>query len=271
MSALADILPDLDHAFRPGLPMERLRTQAPAAFADRPFGAVSPSYRFISTRNLVAALLEAGFVATEARQARARGERAGYSRHLLRFRPLHTEITLDEAVPEIAIVNAHDGTCAYQVRAALFRPLCTNGLLARLGDFGAIHVPHRGNVVANVVEAAGLILAGFTPVAEQVRAMVRTELAAADQEQFARDAAALRWDEPDRIAPAALLERRRDTDRGADLWTVYNVLQENLIRGGVRYRTSTGRDVRARGIRAIREDVRINTGLWQAAVDRIAA
>ena len=66
-------------------------------------------------------------------------------------------------------------------------------------------------------------------------------------------------------------ERRRPADERDDLWTVYNVLQENLIRGGVRYRSASGRELRSRGIRAIRDDVRINSRLWQAAVARSAA
>jgi hypothetical protein len=267
----AEVLPAVDHAFRPGISLERLRCQAPAAFADRPFGAVSPSYRFISTRDLVAALLEAGLVATDARQTRARGERAGYSRHMLRFRPLRTEVALDEAIPEIAVLNAHDGTSAYQVRAALFRPVCTNGLLAKLGDVGMIYVPHRGNVVANIVDAAQRILADFDGVAHSVRAMTRTALTGPAQRAFAREASLLRWEAPDRVAPDALLERRRPADAGDDLWTVYNVVQENLIRGGVRYRSDSGRQIRSRGIGAIREDVRINTRLWQAAIARIVA
>jgi len=102
-----DSLPAHVHAFRPGLSLERLRSQAPAAFADNPFARVSASYRFISTRELVGALLYAGFAATEARQSRARGDRAGYTRHLLRFRPLRTAVELEEAIPEVVIVNAH--------------------------------------------------------------------------------------------------------------------------------------------------------------------
>ena len=47
-----------------------------------------------------------------------------------------------------------------------------------------------------------------------------------------------------------------------DLWRVYNTVQENLIRGGMHARSANGRLGRTRGIRAIREDVRINTQLW---------
>ena len=266
-----DSVSSFDQAFRPGLSVERLRSQAPAAFAESPFGRVSPAYRFISTRELVWALLDAGFAATEARQARARGERAGYAQHLLRFRPLRTVVALEEAIPEIVVVNAHDGSSAYQVRAGLFRPVCTNGLLAKLGDFGAIYVPHRGNVVANIVEAAQRILGQFEPVTVAVRGMAATHLTDRQQLEFAEEAVSIRWKDERPVLPRRLLEYRRPADVGDDLWRVYNTVQENLIRGGVVSHSPNGRLSRTRGIRAIREDVRINTLLWQAAVARIGA
>jgi len=62
-----------------------------------------------------------------------------------------------------------------------------------------------------------------------------------------------------------LLRARRAADAGSDLWSVYNVVQENLIQGGVLKRAAGGRLTRTRKVRAIREDVRINTGLWAIA------
>ena len=180
-------------------------------------------------------------------------------------------MTLEDAIPEIVIVNAHDGTSAYQVRAGLYRPICTNGLMTKLGDFGIIHVPHRGNVVANIVEAAQRILSQFEPVAVAVRGMVATYLSDRAQLEFAERAVAIRWRDERPIRARQLLGARRPADVGDDLWRVYNTVQENLIRGGVVSQSASGRLRRTRGIRAIREDVRINTELWQAAVDRIAA
>jgi hypothetical protein len=49
-------LPPVDHAFRLRLGIERLRTQAPAVFAEGPFSNVNPGYRFLLTGDLVAAL-----------------------------------------------------------------------------------------------------------------------------------------------------------------------------------------------------------------------
>ncbi len=67
---------------------------------------------------------------------------------------MRESITLIDAVPEIVLINSHDGTSAYTLRAGLYRPICTNGMMVQLGEFGLIHVPHRGNVVADVVVGA---------------------------------------------------------------------------------------------------------------------
>lgn len=62
---------------------------------------------------------------------------------------------------------------------------------------------------------------------------------------------------------------RRPIDDGNDLWRVFNVVQENVMRGGITGRSAKGRASRSRAIRAIREDVRINNDLWQLAVTMI--
>jgi hypothetical protein len=46
----------------------------------------------------------------------------------------------------------------------------------------------------------------------------------------------------------------------------YNVIQENVVAGGVRSCSRTGRASRTRAIRAKRENIRINPGLWNHAV-----
>ena len=142
-------------AFARPIDIKQLASQVPAAFSDRPAEHTSSNYVFISTKQLVSSLLDAGFIATQARQAGVRGPiGAAYARHMLHFQPQRQSVTLLDAIPQIVLINSHDGRSAYQLRAGLYRPICTNGLLTRLGDFGLIHVPHRGNVVQNVIDAA---------------------------------------------------------------------------------------------------------------------
>ena len=50
--------------------------------------------------------------------------------------------------------------------------------------------------------------------------------------------------------------RERSADSGDSLWLTMNRVQENLVRGGLRGRSSTGRRVRTRAIHSVQEDVR---------------
>jgi hypothetical protein len=68
------------------------------------------------------------------------------------------------------------------------------------------------------------------------------------------------------VFPDQLLDARRDADFGNTLWLTYNVIQENLVAGGLHGHSASGRSSRTRAIRAIREDVRINVGLWNHAM-----
>lgn len=248
-----------------------LAQSAPAAFAQTPdVTRTSRHYQFISTARLIDALLEAGFEPTRAQQTRSReGSSPHHARHMIRFSYVKTTLSLIDAVPELILINSHDASSAYTLRAGLFRPLCTNGLVSQIGDFGLLHVPHRGNIIHNVVDGALQIAAGFNDITQLVEQMAARTLSDPERRDFA--AAALRVRYPDSeqhvpVLPDQLLSARRHADFGNSLWLTYNVVQENLVAGGLHGRAASGRASRTRAIRAIREDIRINVGLWNHAM-----
>lgn len=263
-----------DFAFNGGLSLVDLHRSVPAAFADRAFSATRPSYIFISTAQLVSALLEAGFEATHARQVNARGERARFAKHMIRFRHIRESVTLVDAVPEVILINSHDATSAYELRAGLYRPVCCNGLMVRMGDFGLIRVPHRGrDVMEDVVKGALAITEGFSGIGAAIERMAHTQLIEAERMQFAEAARAIRYRDGQHppIPAAQLLQAHSPLDDGSDVWHTYNVVQRNIMQGGMTGRTATGRNTRTRPIRAVKEDVRINTALWHQAMALIRA
>jgi hypothetical protein len=166
------------------------------------------------------------------------------------------------------LINAHDGTSAYRLLAALYRPLCTNGLLCRMGDWAVIRVAHRSSVIADVVAGALQITAQFEQIGTTVTAMAARILTDDEQLAFAHTAYEIRYAKVKTrpaFAPSKLLEARRAADALPTLWHTFNRCQEASLAGGLLYRSRTQRLVRTRRIRNIREDVRVNTALWQAA------
>lgn len=58
---------------------------------------------------------------------------------------------------------------------------------------------------------------------------------------------------------------RRTDDSRADLWSMFNRTQENLIKGGLRARAANGRRQINRPVQGIDNGIRLNRALWLLA------
>lgn len=150
---------------------------------------------------------------------------------------------------------------------------CTNGLIVSKTAFPTLSVAHRGNIVDDVVAHALGLSERFDILAARVERMEQRRMFKDEQIAFAERALRLRYSAVGRegMASSRLLECRRIEDGGDDLYSVLNRIQENLIRGGLMRRAANGRLVRMRKITSIKEDVRINSGLWDLAAEVLAA
>lgn len=261
------------NAFHQGMSLEAVRSRAPAVFALSPDHRLSEKYTFIPTERVLAGLMAAGFLAVEVQQTSTRRACPFHARHIVRLRPRFQTVQLKDSVAEIVFLNSHDGTTASQVRMGLFRVVCTNGLIVSHGAFPAYCVPHRGNVVDDVVAGALRVAETFETLAAQVERMEHRKLLKDEQLAFAEQALALRFGTlgDSGMQPSQLLVCRRPEDAGDDLWRVFNRCHEHLLRGGLCRRSATGRLSRTRGIRSIRRNVALNGQLWDLASQMTAA
>jgi hypothetical protein len=268
---IAEAAPKYVHLNDRSLALEDIRRSAPAVFAPGASLKTGRNYTFIPTGKVVAGLMDAGFVPVGARQTKSRGG-VEHARHVVRLRRRFETVQLRDSVPEIVLLNSHDGTSAYQLRAGLFRLVCLNGLMVSIGTIAAIRVTHRGDVVDDVVTGALTLSERFGEVGAYVERMEQRVLYQDERHAFARRALSLRYDDSQRdgLTTDDALRARRAEDAGSDLWRTYNVLQESVLRGGLTRRLPSGRLSRTRRITAIREDVRLNGGLWDLATSYLA-
>lgn len=252
-----------------------LRRLAPSIFAESPMTGVSSRYRFASTASIIETLRGEGWEPVRAEQQPVRLEaRAGFQMHMIRF-ARRDDITafssriLGDVRPELILRNSHDRSSSFRIDAGLFRLACLNGLVVSDRLIDRVTVPHVRVSLQAFVHAASHISERSPLAAETINRWRAHRLTAAAQTAFATQASALRWPDADfSNIPSApgLLRVRRAADSGDDLWSVFNVLQENLIRGGVRYfHPQTGGRGKSRAIRSITENVRLNQELWQLA------
>ena len=115
--------------------------------------------------------------------------------------------------------------------------------------------PHPVNGYDEVIEDAPRTL-------EKIEGWKAIELTGPQREAFASAVAEVR-DATVKVEPRQLLAPRRAEDRKPDLWSTANVVQENLMKGGIRgVSGTTGRRIRTRGVSSVAEDVRLNRALW---------
>jgi len=267
----------LASSFRYGSPMlrseyplsdDQIRRVAPSIFADGKHQSRSERYTYIPTIDVLRGLRNEGFQPFMVCQTRVRDQdKREFTKHMIRMR--HADEITGEEANEIILLNSHDGTSSYQMLAGAFRFVCQNGMVA--GEtVGEVRVPHKGNIVQNVIHGAFDVLDGFDLIREQKVGMRAVTLDREEQHAFARSALALRYDPTDADTPAPvtesqLLTPRRFEDRRDDLWTIFNRTQENLTKGGLHGRSRSGRSMSTRPITGIDQNVKLNRALWMLA------
>jgi len=270
MQALASRFGRNVNSFRSDAPLsdDKIRSVAPSIFADSAHESRSQRYSYIATIDILNGLRKEGFEPFMVAQTKVRDDaRREHTKHLMRLRHA-SQITGAEA-NEIVLLNSHDGSSVFQLIAGQFRFVCANGMVC--GDIDSdVRVQHKGNVVERVVSGAFEVLDGFTRVVEERETMKALTLSADEQTVFAKAAIELKYDTE--LAPAPITENqvlaaRRMADRGSDLWTTMNKVQENLVRGGLDSRTARGQRTRTRPVAGIDQGVKLNRALWVLATE----
>ena len=259
------------------LTLEQIGQRAPSALAARPFDAMSAKYGFIPTVGVIQAMIAAGFQPFSAVQSRTRVVGKGdFTKHMIRFRRQDVgQLVVGDVIPEVVLINSHDGTSAYKLIAGLYRLVCSNGMIVSDGEIDAINIAHKGNIVGEVIEGSLRLIADTQKSLGTVRNWAQLQLTDGEQHAFADSAHTLRFADSDGkvttpITADQLLVPRRREDVGSDLWHTLNRVQENVIAGGLHaiQRDAEGRRVRrvsTRRINGIDQDVRLNRALWALA------
>lgn len=238
---------------------------APSILATEAHESRGERYAFIPTIDVLDGLRSEGFQPFEVRQTKVRDVgRREHTKHMVRLRHANALHAVGNEVPEIILINSHDGSSSYQLLSGIFRMVCSNGLIA--GDVhNDVRVRHTGNVVNDVIEGSFEVLQNLQQVTGSIDAMRAVELTEAEQRLLASSAIELRWGDQSPVKPQQLIVPRRYEDNKSDLWTTFNRIQENLVKGGMRGRSATGRRTTTREVGGVNENVKLNRALWQLA------
>jgi hypothetical protein len=248
---------------------DQLYRLAPSIFASTAHESRSERFKAIPTITVIEGLRKEGFLPVRAAQSIARQPgRADFTKHMVRFRKEdRADLRVDDNILEIVLVNGNDGSAAYSLDAGIFRIACLNGMIVKSKDYGSVKVRHTGNAVEKVIEGSYEVLKGAERALAAPQDWGQLQLTERARQAFAVGAHVERFgDAETTITPEQLLIPRRVQDQGRDLWKTFNVIQENVITGGLHgarvpgHRRSTTREVRG-----IDSNVKLNKALWVMA------
>ncbi len=202
---------------------------------------------------------------TKVGEAQDKASGQSMSRHL--YRLCRREDFGKPELPELVVVNSHNGACALQVYTGYFRLICENGMIA--GGKEALRIRHMGHTMEEVLAQIRGVAENFQTAYAKVDAFKCKILSEGEIRDFARKANEIRTELKLRAIgdPMELLVPRRSEDAGSDLWSVFNRVQENLMKGGLNL-AWTADDKRHRASRPIRnivQNVDANRKLWAMA------
>ena len=251
---------------------QEIRMTAPSIFANQPWAETSQNYRFLPTISVVNALRDSGFNVVKAYQSRCRIEGKGdFTKHMIRLRHSNfmNPLNVGDEVPEIVLVNSHDRTSAFKLMLGIFRLVCSNGMVVASEKIECLSVRHSGsdNLLNEVIDVTAEIVNEAPKAIEQINRFKSIPLTPDEQLAFAAGARELMTTSIN-IDPSTLLNARRykdyaNNDGSRDIWKTSNVIQENMIRGGVRGRNAKNRLMRTREVKSVQGDIDINKALWK--------
>lgn len=259
------------------LSTEEIYQRAPAAFSAAKASHLSDRYVSLTTASIIPVMKDYGFEVVQAAQKRGRtANSTEYGQHLLAFADT-TQSFEDGTRPELILYNSNDGGSCVKLFAGIYRMVCSNGIVAGEGFESRTHHTKK---LLTFEDSLRLVVSTLPVMMARVEKMKQVKLDHDQVHDMAVKAVSTRWDsfmnDAKRGAFATattvsnVLRQQRVEDVGNAAWTVFNRVQENIVRGNAFVRSITkahpdGVMRKARPINSIKEAVRINRELWDIA------
>jgi hypothetical protein len=257
------------------LSLDEVRQAAPQAFAANPRPGLSAKYSFLPTSRIISDMDSLGWKVCEAKANRSRTSvNREFGNHIIKF--YHPEVYIQdqegnvESYINVVVMNNHTGTGSFKFELGIFRLVCSNGLIIKDKDMGSFNIRHSGYSFDQLQETLNGAIERLPDMVGRINEYNMITLTAEQQTDFARKALALR-SYGDRVPTAEelaeFLAPRRREDQGDSLWVVLNRIQESVMKGGYHLTNARGRARRAKSIKNIQQDMKLNQQVWELATE----
>jgi hypothetical protein len=260
------------------LTLDEVKQRAKSIFTATAAPTVSDKFTHIPTNRVIEDMEQLGWGVVDAKEVKARKEGTkGFQKHLVVFRNPDVVINGadgDTVFPQILLTNSNDGKNAFTFTAGLFRMVCENGLVISTEQFNDVKMRHMGYTFEELQSQIREMVEQLPLTVESMNKMKQIQLTEEQAQDLAKKALTTRFTEDQveniQIDLDQLLEPTRDEDKGTDLWTVFNVIQEKILNGDFNY-ISGVKQRKARKVKNFKQDMEINQKLFAMAAEFVAA
>lgn len=270
------------------LTKDELKAACPAAFKTEPTNPkVSDRYVHANTETVVDDLAKLGWYPVQAKQCRTNKKSSGIrSLHMIAFQNPNVKIEKvnDDGTrsvdswPRIILTNSHDGFNSFKFLVGMFRLVCSNGLIVgdnEMVNMAIKHINYDFETLRDVVKTS---IEQIPNIVCKMNAMKSTILTEDEKTELAKSVVKIRKGveddekfEIDEETIMDILDPMRNEDKSDDLWTVFNICQEKMIRGEYYDINSGSKPRKQRKITSIKKDIDFNQKLWAVASKFIPA
>jgi hypothetical protein len=273
--------------------------KVPTSFMqDQKHSTKSDIFVAIQPAQIATVLRDQGFNLVHLKSGRARTEeRADHQTTIARYRS-ENELTVGGLHMDLVFKVPHLYG-SLQAFVGTYRQVCSNGLVVGSKFFEAPRIRHTGDALSQLDSLIPALVAKHDQLVDSIREMQARDVTPNQVAEFVREAAFLRLglgtNSPlaiqgeigvSKIKFDDLMRVRRDADKGQDAFSVLNVVQENVMRFGLRYDTQSvdqngriqSRHMTARPVTRNRQgetesvrSVDMNASLWDIAAKILMA
>ena len=164
-----------------------------------------------------------------------------------------------DAVATMNIFNSTTGAKPMELDLGAYRQVCSNGMIAHT-SYSNASVPHTEKGQYSLQEILCDLGIRTQGVMEEFNKLKERNVSPQEAMHLATQAAEIRFGKGHRIDVSQLLNTVREEDKGDDVWTVFNRIQENLTQP---HRITDHLGNVMNGVSSIEEDTRINKELFE--------
>ncbi|HLD91164.1 MAG TPA: DUF932 domain-containing protein [Patescibacteria group bacterium] len=203
---------------------------------------VTEKYKFQSTKDIISFFESQGFMLANKKICKVRNRsKQGFQKHMLRFN--HEALRIDDQnTLQVLVKNSHDGSSSLQINLGIYRLVCSNGMVIGR-EFVGYNLKHIGhNFYIKLEESLKELIVAAPKYKEMIIRMQNVNLTNDQKDEIIKKAVNLRLqsiENVDNVDVSRSFSPIRIEDNTNDLYTVLNLVQERVIRGGIKYTTKT--------------------------------